>query len=84
MDSSQALVSMGFPRKEYQIGLPFPSPGDLPNPEIEPRSPALQVDSLSVEPMETLHFQRGMPNQQSYEIKSNVKWELPIFVLDFD
>ena len=32
----QALVSMGFPTQEYRSGLPFPSPGDLPNPGIEP------------------------------------------------
>ena len=41
---------MGFSRQEYWSGLPFPSPGDLPNPGIEPQSPALQVDSLPVEP----------------------------------
>ena len=37
---------VGFSRQEYGSGLPFPSPGDLPNPGIEPRSSALQVDSL--------------------------------------
>ena len=37
---------MGFPRQEYWSGLPFPSPGVLPDPGIEPRSPALQVGSL--------------------------------------
>ena len=37
----QALPSMGFSRQEYWSGLPLPSPGDLPDPEIEPRSPAL-------------------------------------------
>ena len=42
----QALLSMGFPRQEYWSGLPFPTPGDLPNPGIEPWSPALQADSL--------------------------------------
>ena len=46
----QAPLSMGFSRQEYWIGLPFPSPGDLPNPGIEPRSPALQADALSSEP----------------------------------
>ena len=46
----QALLSMGFSRQEYQSGLPFPSPGDLPDPGIEPRSPALQADSLPSEP----------------------------------
>ena len=42
----QAPLSMGFPRQEYWSGLPFPSPGDLPNPGIESMSPALHVDSL--------------------------------------
>ena len=37
----QATLSMGFFREEYWSGLPFPSPGDLPDPGIEPRSPAL-------------------------------------------
>jgi len=41
---------MGFPRKDYCSGLPFPSPGDLPDPGIEPGSPALQVDALTSEP----------------------------------
>ena len=42
----QAPLSMGFPKQEYWSGLPFPSPGDLPDPGIEPRFPALQADSL--------------------------------------
>ena len=46
----QALPSMGFSRQEYWSGLPFPSPGDLPNPRIEPGSPALQTDALPSEP----------------------------------
>ena len=43
MDSSlhQAPLSMGFSRQEYWSGLPFPSPGNLPDPGIKPRSPAL-------------------------------------------
>ena len=45
----QAPPSMGFFRQEYWIGLPFPSPGDLPEPGIEPGSPALQADSLPPE-----------------------------------
>ena len=40
---------MGFSRQEYWRGLPFPSPGDLPNPGIEPGSPALQADSSPIE-----------------------------------
>ena len=46
MVAHQALLSMGFSRQEYLSGLPFPSPGDLPDPGIEPRSPILQVDSF--------------------------------------
>ena len=42
----QAPLSMGFHRQEYWSGLPCPPPGDLPNPGIEPVSPALQADSL--------------------------------------
>ena len=41
---------MGFSRQEYWSGLPFPSPGHLPDPGIEPRSPALQADTLSSMP----------------------------------
>ena len=42
----QAPLSMGFFRQEYWSGLPFPSPGDLPGPGIEPGSPALQTEAL--------------------------------------
>ena len=45
----QAPPSMEFSRQEYWSGLPFPSPGDLPNPGIEPRSPALQAEALTSE-----------------------------------
>ena len=41
---------MGFSRQEYWSGLPWPPPGDLPDPGIEPRSPELQADSLLTEP----------------------------------
>ena len=46
----QAPPSMGFSRQGYWRGLPFPSPGDLPDLGIEPRSPALQADALTSEP----------------------------------
>ena len=46
----QAPLSMGFPRHGYWSELPFPSPGDLPNPEVEFTSPAWQADSLPPEP----------------------------------
>ena len=45
----QTPLSIGFSRQEYYSGLPFPSPGDLSDPGIEPRSPALQADSLPTE-----------------------------------
>ena len=45
----QAPLSIGFSRQEYWSGLPFPSPRDLPDPGIEPGSPALQADALTSE-----------------------------------
>ena len=46
----QASPSMGFSRQEYWSGLPFPSPGDLPDPGIEAGSPTLQAGALTSEP----------------------------------
>ena len=48
--ANQASLSMGFSKQEYRSGLPFPSPGDLPDPEIEPRPAALYEESLLSEP----------------------------------
>ena len=61
----QPPLSMGFSRQEYWSELPFPSPGDLPDSGIEPRFPALQVDSLLSEPPRKpkIHytgFQKGL------------------------
>ena len=50
----QAPLSLGFSRQEYWSGLPFPSPGNLPDPGIELRSPTLQEDALTSEPPGTL------------------------------
>ena len=47
--SVQAPLSMGFPRQEYQSGLPFPPSGDLRNPGIEAMSPAMQAESFTTE-----------------------------------
>ena len=55
----QAPPSIEFSRQEYWSGLPFPSPGDLPNPGIKPGSPALQADALQSEPP-------GNPNNRIY------------------
>ena len=56
----QAPPSMGFSRQDYWSGLPFPSPGDLPNPGIEPWSPTLEADALTSEPP-------GKPNIYLYK-----------------
>ena len=58
----QAPPSMGFSRQEYWSGLPFPSPGGLPKPGIEPWSPALQTDALLSEPPGKPVLYRGGKN----------------------
>ena len=57
--SSAFSKSMGFPRQEYWSGLPFPSPGDLPDPGIKPGSPTLQADSYHLSHQRSLCFLRG-------------------------
>ena len=52
----QAPLFMGFSKQEHWSGLPFPPPGGLPNPDIQPRSPALQADALTSEPPGKPHF----------------------------
>ena len=63
------LYSMEFSRPEYWSGSPFPSPGDLPNPGIKPRSLTLQADSLPAEPCFT--------NQRFFILMSSKLWVLP-------
>ena len=58
----QAPPSMGFSGQEYWNGLPFHSPGDLPDPGIEPRSPALEADALTSEPP-------GKPHEDEIRLK---------------
>ena len=60
----QAPLSMRFPRQEYWSGLAFPSPGYLPDPGIEPASPAWQADSLSLSLL-------GSPWNNDSAMKSN-------------
>ena len=69
----QAPLPMGFSRQQYWSGLPFPSPADLSNPGIEPRSPALQTDSLPSEP----------PGKSVYQAskKKKKKYHEPIYVI---
>ena len=52
----QAPLSMGFSRREYWSGLPCPTPGDLPDPEIAPGYPVLQADSSPSEPPGYMHI----------------------------
>ena len=59
----QTPASMGFPRQEYWSALPFPSPEDLPDPGIEPGSPALQADALTSEPREKPKGEMGFLKQ---------------------
>ena len=54
----QASLSMGFSRQETWSGLPFPSPGDLPDPGIDPESPAFQADALTSEPPGNSHLKK--------------------------
>ena len=63
----QAPPSMGFPRQEYWSGLPFPSPGELPNPGMEPGSPTLWADTLLSEPP-------GKPMARSSEMQSQMQY----------
>ena len=63
----KAPLSTEFPRQEYWSGLPFPSPEDLPNPGIKPRSPTLQADTLPSEP-------RG----KALGIKTTEMWNLQV------
>ena len=66
-------MSMEFSRPEYWNGKPYPFPGDLPNPGVKPRSPALQVDSLPTE------LQRK-PYKGLREMKSNSSFNRKLLV----
>ena len=63
-----SIHSMEFSRPEYWSGLPFPAPGDLPQPGTEPRSPTLQADSFPAEPP-------GKPSQPEAAGKLSYIWE---------
>ena len=76
----QVPLSMGFSRQAYRSGLPFPSPGDLSNPGIEPRSPALQADTLPSEPPgnSRLLQRAGLP---SFSWPSNIPYICILYFL---
>ena len=67
----QAPLSMGFSSQEYCSGLPCPPPGDLPSPGIEPRSPALQADSLLSKPLGKTKNTRVGSVQFSHSVMSD-------------
>ena len=69
--SPPGLLSMGFSRQEYWSGLPSPSQGDLPDPSIEPGSPALQVDSLPAELLAKPQITLKYPLAQNIQCKVN-------------
>ena len=77
----QAPPSMGFSRQEYWSGLPFPSPGDLPNPGIKPGSPALQTDALPSEPPETTKSPKRL---NAFPVGSGTRQECLLLQLLFD
>ena len=68
----QAPPSMGFFRQEHWSALPFPSPGDLPNPGIEPRSPASQADALTTK-ICSIKDRNGMDLTEAEDIKK--RWQ---------
>ena len=66
---------MGFPRQEYWNGLPFPSPGDLPDPGVKPGSPALQADTLPSEPPVKGHAKTNFSFQATLlQLLSSAQW----------
>ena len=77
------IESMEFSRPEYWSGQPFPSTGDLPNPGIEPRSPALQADSLPTElsgkPVRVVVYWIKPGNSITEERKRKWYWEISNF-----
>ena len=68
LQPTRLICLWGFPGKNIGVGLPFPSPGDLPDPGIGPGSPALQADSLSSEPP-------GVYVYTENKIETNFVWE---------
>ena len=68
----QAPLSLGFSRQEYWSGLPFPSPGDLPDPGIEPGSLALEADALTSEPPGKIFIKVLLKNSKSIKFYTNL------------
>ena len=80
--AGQVFLSMGFSRQEYWNGLPFPDPGDLPIPVMEPGSPALQADSLISEPpgkSMKVQYTFKMEISGAYQLKQLIKFAITDF-----
>ena len=74
----QAPLSMEFFRQEYWSGLTFPSPGDLPDPGVEPRSPELQADPLQSEPpgKSPVYLYNGILFNHKKELSSEIHYDM--------
>ena len=66
----QAPLPMGFSRQEYWSGLPFPSPGDLPNPGIEPTSPELAGRFFTTEPPREAQLEKTRQKNENTAFKT--------------
>ena len=71
----QAPPSMGFSRQEYWSELPFPSPGDLPDPGIEPWSPAFQADTLTSEPPRGILWHYRLDGHEFEQAPGDGEWQ---------
>ena len=76
----QASLFMGFPREDYWSGVPFPSPGDRPDPEIEPVSPALAGRFFTTEPPGKVFSLCKFPGKQLQTRKGTLQNRLAIFL----
>ena len=82
---ARLLCPWGFSKQEHWSGLPYPSPGNLPNPGIKPRSPTLQEDSLAAEPQEKPKSVVGSGFFHTYQITRTCSLEttMPLLYLYF-
>ena len=80
----QAPPSMGSSRQECWSGLPFPSPGDLPDPGIEPRSPALQADALPSEPPGKPYSISSPQKETLASVSSHSPWQPLVYCVSLD
>ena len=77
----QAPLSMGFSRQEYWSGLLFPSPEDLPDPGIEPRSATLQADTLHSIPLASCMYLVGTFHPFTFKVIINMYDSISVFLI---